>query len=267
MSSAWIEHEHRYEAIVSPFTEPLLKAAALVPGESVLDVGCGTGTTALAAADLVAPGGHVVGIDIDPALVARALSRATDRSAVTFITADAATIRLAPSVDVAISRFSTMLFRDLVAGHRNIAANLKPGGRFVAVVWREASRNLWHHLAAEAVHACVDWCPPAHDDGDGPSQGGPFSLADRHRLVQVLQSARFRQIEIDSLFHAVSVGRDIDDAIAFFEADTAATMRRVLPAETITAIIGRLRELLAPYARRDGVLVPGSAWVVRAVRA
>jgi hypothetical protein len=39
---AWVEHQERFDAVVGPFGRLSLDAGAPAPGESVLDVGCGT---------------------------------------------------------------------------------------------------------------------------------------------------------------------------------------------------------------------------------
>ena len=52
--------------------ERFIDLASLAPGNSVLDVGCGTGTLAIAATRHVAPSGSVCGIDASPPMIARA---------------------------------------------------------------------------------------------------------------------------------------------------------------------------------------------------
>ena len=56
-----------------PYREKTLELAALKAGESVLDVGCGTGTLAIAAKSYVGSAGKVYGIDASPEMIVRAV--------------------------------------------------------------------------------------------------------------------------------------------------------------------------------------------------
>jgi precorrin-6B methylase 2 len=60
---------------VAEVTKALLDLAAPQPGERVLDIGCGGGTTVLELAARVGPDGHVLGADIAEQSVARARER------------------------------------------------------------------------------------------------------------------------------------------------------------------------------------------------
>jgi ubiquinone/menaquinone biosynthesis C-methylase UbiE len=61
----------------APVVEQVIRRAALVPGQNVLDLGSGTGAVARRAAPLVAPGGVLLGVDISPEMLAVAHQRAT----------------------------------------------------------------------------------------------------------------------------------------------------------------------------------------------
>src|SRR5688500_18686474 len=74
---AWLLTRGRERA----FRERLLELAELRAGEAVLDIGCGTGTLAIAAARHVGPAGTVHGIDASPPMIARAARKAARRGA------------------------------------------------------------------------------------------------------------------------------------------------------------------------------------------
>ncbi len=59
-----------------PQNAPLLEPAALAPGQSVVDYGCGPGGLSVELARRVAPGGRVHGVDLNEAFLARARERA-----------------------------------------------------------------------------------------------------------------------------------------------------------------------------------------------
>src|SRR5215510_115658 len=58
-----------------PLRERMIQLACLEPGDTVLDVGCGTGTLAIAAKRRVGSAGAVFGIDASPAMVAKAMRK------------------------------------------------------------------------------------------------------------------------------------------------------------------------------------------------
>jgi ubiquinone/menaquinone biosynthesis C-methylase UbiE len=62
----------------APVVDAVMTRAGLTPGERVLDLGTGTGAVAERAAEIVGPGGHVVGVDISPQMLALARARMAD---------------------------------------------------------------------------------------------------------------------------------------------------------------------------------------------
>ena len=117
--------------------ERLIELARLQTGESVLDVGCGTGTLAIAAKQSVGPPGVVHGIDASPEMIARAKRKAAKAGVdVDFRTA---IVEALPFPD---GRFdvvlSTMMLHHLPRQTRHECAReirrvLKPNGRILAV--------------------------------------------------------------------------------------------------------------------------------------
>jgi ubiquinone/menaquinone biosynthesis C-methylase UbiE len=75
-ADAWERRTDALNSFSDTYGIPTMDALRLVPGERVLDIGCGGGTTAVPLAARVAPGGEVVGVDISPT---SASSRSTRR--------------------------------------------------------------------------------------------------------------------------------------------------------------------------------------------
>jgi ubiquinone/menaquinone biosynthesis C-methylase UbiE len=117
--------------------QQIIEKAALQPGETVLDVGCGTGTLALAASTRVGARGRVVGIDPGPKQIDRARTKA--RSAGRHLDFQVGVIERLPfpdrSFDVVLSTFVMhMLPEELKRqGLAEIARVLQPGGRLFIV--------------------------------------------------------------------------------------------------------------------------------------
>jgi ubiquinone/menaquinone biosynthesis C-methylase UbiE len=134
-----------YDALAAAITlgrdrqlrERLVQLARIAAGESVLDVGCGTGTLALAAKRAVGTEGSVVGVDASPDMVALATAKAArSRSDVTFRAAAAERLPFAGATfDVVLStlmlhHLPAPLRRECVREARRV---LEPGGRMLAV--------------------------------------------------------------------------------------------------------------------------------------
>ena len=138
MSDVYVrEIDRRFIAVV----DGVIRRGELHPGDRVLDVGTGTGSVALRSAGLVAPDGHVIGVDISPAMLALAKRRAEAAgvAGVTFREGGAEAIPAdAASFDVVLASLSLMFVIDRARAAREIARVLKPEGRFVASVWARA---------------------------------------------------------------------------------------------------------------------------------
>lgn len=141
------------------FREAILDLVNLEAGESVLDVGCGTGSLAIAAKRDVGPAGAVFGIDASPEMLARADRKA--RKAGLEVAFQIAPAQALPFPD---ARFDTLLCtimlhhlprpsrRQCVHEMRRV---LKPGGR-VLVVEFAASAGKENHRSHFHRHGHVD---------------------------------------------------------------------------------------------------------------
>lgn len=116
-----------YAGVANPFSLGVLEA-----GEHVLDLGCGAGTDTLVAAQMVAPGGRVTGIDMTPEMLAKARAAATEMGAdnVHFVEGEIEQLPFGDaSFDVVISNGVIDLIPDKDAVLSETFRVLKPGGR------------------------------------------------------------------------------------------------------------------------------------------
>jgi SAM-dependent methyltransferase len=260
----WVREQIRYDAMLEPCGVRLLGAAALAAGEAVLDVGCGNGTTTLAATRLVSPTGRVVGVDLSAPMLDLARQRAaTEGSPARFMQADAQTVNFDEPFDAIISRFGVMFFDDPTAAFTNLGRALRAGGRICFVCWKDMFSNDWLCVPAMAAVAHVGMPEP-----EAPGAPGPFALADPDRIRELLGSAGFSEIAVEEATDSLWMGIDADDVTSFMAAD--ALGRRLLEGKEeakVAVALDAVRESLQTHVGTDGVRLNGQYWVVTAHKA
>jgi ubiquinone/menaquinone biosynthesis C-methylase UbiE len=127
------------------FRERLVRLARLEPGQSVLDIGCGTGSLAIAAKRRLGPSGTVQGIDASPEMIARARRKASKAGLdVPFTNGVVESLPFPGGHFDAV--LSTLMLHHLPRETRQQCARemrrvLKPGGRVLAVDFGGATGN------------------------------------------------------------------------------------------------------------------------------
>lgn len=147
----------RYDLELQPF-EPIRRQAiellALQPGQTVLDLGCGTGLSLAPLVQAVGPSGHVVGVEQCPAMIQRAQQRVAEHGwpGVELLCQPVQDAALQGWADAAIFHFTHDILLS-PAALAQVLRHLKPGARVVATglqwapPWAWAS-NLWVWSAA-----------------------------------------------------------------------------------------------------------------------
>jgi len=256
---AWAQVREPLELQLAPLGRRALAALAPHPGESVLDIGCGGGTSALDLARAVAPDGTVVGIDLSAAMLAVAQRMAQGCERVRFIQANAQVFPFEPaSFDAAFSRFGVMFFADPTAAFINIRRGLRPNGRLAFVCWRALEENPLDIVPLRAASAHLPPQPP-HD----PNAPGPFAFANPDRVRDILERAGFGEIEIAARDELVGSG-DLDTMLVVCsQVGALGKILRENP-EFRAAALPAVRSALAAHAGPDGVRLNAATWVVTA---
>ena len=266
----WVADADCYERMAAGFGERILRLTHLSPGARLLDVGCGSGTLALALGARLGTGGSVTGLDISGPMLGNARRRARELglSNVSFEKGDAQVHPLPQAFfDMAVSRFGVMFFDDPVAAFGNVGRALKPGGSFIFACWGDRRRNTWVSIPARAAFAHV---PPP--DAGKPGDPGPFSLADADRLRQVLSDAGFADVAMQEVAEQMPLGDSVDDTLAFIRRSeigeglmSGAKSAGTDPGNTERAW-DAVRQALEAHASRGELTFTGTAWLVTARR-
>ena len=256
---AWAEVRELLELQLAPLGRRGLAALAPQPGESVLDIGCGGGETALDLVRAVAPEGTVVGIDLSAAVLAFAQRAAQGRERVKFIHADAQVFPFEPaSFDAAFSRFGVMFFADPIAAFINIRRSLRSNGRLAFVCWRALEENPLDMLPLRAASAHL---PP--QPAQNPDAPGPFAFANSDRVRGILERAGFAEIDITAHDEQVGSG-DLDAMLAV--CSRVGALGKILRdnPEFRGATLPAVRTALAAHDGPNGVRLNAATWVVTA---
>ncbi|MET0474758.1 MAG: methyltransferase domain-containing protein [Mycobacterium sp.] len=245
-----------YDAELRHYHARLLTAAGIEFDDRILDIGCGTGQTTRSAAH-AAPGGHALGVDISDSMLARA-RRQTEQDGLANARFELGDAQIHPlplaHFTIGLSRFGTMFFADPSAAFVNIARALRPGARFVQLVWQDGRRQAWH-AAAQLAHT-GEVRPPSTPVGHSA-----FSLADPEKVRAILSGAGFVDVQLVEVREPVFYGADLASALHAIR-----SLRRTTDSDAASTddVLGRLRTVAD--VREDGVWFDSCAWLVTARR-
>ncbi len=259
----WRTRQQDQDALLAPIAGLLLERAAPAPGETVLDIGCGCGFTAIELARRVVPGGRVLGVDLSAPMLERARERAPADLPIEFTLADATVYPFqAAGADLLFSRFGVMFFAEPRKSFANMRRGLRPGGRLAFACWREPQRNPWLMLPLEEACRHVPR-PPA----SAPGEPGAFAFADASRVRGILEGAGFAEVELEALELSLDIGLGRGLEVAVEAATGMGPASRALegqPAALRAAATESIRAALARYQVGNAVALPGAIWIVTA---
>ncbi|WP_170782427.1 class I SAM-dependent methyltransferase [Ruegeria lacuscaerulensis] len=264
----WLTYEDQLDHVFTPVLDLVLSRANIVEGMRVLDIGCGTGVSSLAAAKRVGGSGHVQSADISQAFLDRAQerARAENLTNMSFLCADAQTQAFPEGeFDAAISRFGVMFFQDSVAAFRNIASALKPGGQMTFAAWGPLAGNPWFKIPHVSATARLG-NPPKY----GRFAPGPLAFHDLDHVAGMMNDAGLTDIKADPVPLSLPGFNGVPG--------TAALCTRVGPAarvigyfngtdEDVAAIEADVAKNLEQFDTENGIEIPAIINLFQARRA
>jgi SAM-dependent methyltransferase len=257
---AWVDAQVMLDRMYKPFEDLLVDDVAAASPLRVLDVGCGTGATTLAAARRLGANARCVGIDISEPMLVAARARAERVGAPAhFIRADAQTYPFEPSsYDAIMSRFGVMFFDDPVSAFTNLRRAARAGAELRFVAWRSPDENPFMTTAERAAAPLLPGVPPRVPDAPGQ-----FGFADAQRVHRILEQSGWAQIDI----------QPIDVVCTFPESELARYVSRFGPLgrvlqdadePTRTRVVETVRAAFEPFVHEADVRYVAACWMVAA---
>jgi SAM-dependent methyltransferase len=245
-------------ALLQQWTPLVVDAAGLRAGQRVLDVACGTGILARAAAARVGSGGSVAGLDINPGMLAVAARTAP------WIEWREGTAESLPyedsSFDAAMSQFGLMFFTDRHAALREMLRVLVPGGRLAVAVF-----DTLENVPAYAAVAAILERLVGNETGDVLRY--PFVLGEKRQLASLFAAADVNSAAITS--HRASARfASVTDMILADVNGWFPLAGIKLEESTLRALIAEAEAALEPFVTSDrAVEFPVSVHIVAVAKA
>ena len=189
----WVERQQSQDVVLGPILQATLERAQVRQGEQVVDIGCGTGTSAIALAERVGPSGHVLGVDVSAPMLAHAAERLAPGGPVNSYAPTRRPIgSKRPLLISSFRALASCFSRSQPALFANLRTALKPGGRLAFACWRKFDENPWLKVP---LRAALEHVPPL--PRPGPEDPGPFSLAGEQRVHRILEAAGFHSVILE----------------------------------------------------------------------
>ena len=241
--------------IVPAFMLPLMKTvfdtAAPRPGEHVLDVACGTGLVARLAAPLVAPGGSVTSLDLDPAMIAVGRGLVESPSSVNIAWHCASALSMPfdnATYDLAFCLNGLQFLPDHAAGLAEMRRVMRSGARLMVTVLSSVDRCRGHSLVLRGLE---------RRGVDPTAMLKAFALGDVGKLEALARGAGFRAVSVRAIPAIVRFpsARHFVDALAVGAVATRHALSR-LPGQQREEFLREMDQEFRPYASDAGIATP-----------
>jgi SAM-dependent methyltransferase len=257
MAPGWGRWRAQLADAMTPVREWLIGKLAPQPGQTVLELGAGTGETGFEAARFIGEDGRLVSTDFSSEMVEVARRRGTELGLanVDYRVIDAERIEFdSGSVDGVLCQSTFMLVADPAAALAETRRVLRPGGRLALSVWGAPERNPWASIGGMIL------VERGHMPAPEPEAPGVFSMASEERARTLLDGAGFTSVRTEEVPVRFAF-RDLDDYEQWVidVAGPFAIVVRGLPEDERDVLRARLREAFVPFATDGGYELPGAA--------
>lgn len=255
------EAYERYVAryILGPWAPLLVDTARLASGEHMLDLACGTGVVARAAAKRLGPTGRITAVDLNPGMidVARSLP-APEGAPIEWQRASALELPLADaSVDAVLCQQGLQFFPDAPLAMREMRRVLRDGGRIALSVWNSTGR--YNAALGQALRQTL-----------GEELASRFCASrrapPRDELVRLAADAGFVDVDVRVSRITVRLPELERFALEHLSATPIAPEMARADASVRARVGASVRQQLAAFADAEGASYPEETYVLTAWR-
>jgi ubiquinone/menaquinone biosynthesis C-methylase UbiE len=179
--------------LFEPYATDLARRIDVQPGQSVLEIACGTGIVTGKLRARMPQRTTLVATDLNEAMIEHARFRLGDMAGIEWRVADAAELPFADrSFGAVVCQFGLMFVPDKEQAAREALRVLAPGGTFVVSVWDRIEHNKFAHVTHEALTAYYPVNPPTF-------YSVPFSYPDPDVLKRLLETNGFERVTVQNV--------------------------------------------------------------------
>jgi ubiquinone/menaquinone biosynthesis C-methylase UbiE len=244
-------------AIMQSFAHELASVASFQPGERILDVACGTGVVARAAVEQTGGRAMVVGLDVNPEMLAVA-RKTPGGQGVEWKEGDALDLPFADnSFDVVTCGYALMFLSNRLRALQQMRRVMAPDGRVVVMVARGIEDNPGYARLAGAFARVVG-------DEAGAMMRSIFSLGDRGELEQLARAAGFGDVRIR--FSVVNAHYPSIEDWIWQEAASSPLADQIAALDEAAreALVADLSDSMAGSVDSDGIAIPFQSQILLA---
>ncbi len=236
-------------AIFGPWAADLVELASPQRGERVLDVACGTGIVARLANQRVGPSGKVVGLDLNPGMLAIARSTSSTTN-IDWREGNATAMPLEDATfNLVLCQQGLQFFPDKPNSLKEMRRVLVPSGRLALSVWTSMHESPGFALLLEALKRHI-----------GPEAAAfmelPFSLGNQEELHGMITASGFRDINIHVMTKQLNFPSPNEFVRRYVAASPLASVVGKADNKSKEALLQDMNNLLSPYIDAHGLTFP-----------